>query len=228
MHRLARSVGVGQGCSGLGSAEPYVPEPTPGVSRPTTIVMSARGTVAWHGLHAGEAVRLLDTDLESGLSEPVANMRLAKFGRNIVSRQSGTPEWKRFLLQFHAPLVYILLVAAGITAWLGEWIDSSVIFGVVFLNAVIGYLQESKAEHAIEALSRLVLTEATVRRGGRRRRVPSEQLVPGDIVLLQSGDRVPADLRLTSVHSLQIDESALTGESSPVHKHPDAVALDTL
>ena len=122
-------------------------------------------------------------------------MRLLKFGPNVVTRRRGTPEWKRFLLQFHAPLVYILLAAAGITAWLGEWIDSSVIFGVVFVNAIIGYIQESKAEHAIEALSRLVLTQTTVRRSGRRRRVPSEQLVPGDVVLLQSGDRVPADLR---------------------------------
>ena len=119
--------------------------------------MTARGNVAWHGLHAGEAVRLLGTDVENGLSESEATARLARFGPNKVTRRSGPPEWKRFLLQFHAPLVYILLVAAGITAWLGEWIDSSVIFGVVFINAIIGYFQESKAEHAIEALSRLVL-----------------------------------------------------------------------
>ena len=118
--------------------------------------MTARGDVAWHGLHAGEAVRLLGTDVENGLSQAEATARLAKFGPNKVTRRSGPPEWKRFLLQFHAPLVYILLVAAGITAWLGEWIDSSVIFGVVFINAIIGYFQESKAEHAIEALSRLI------------------------------------------------------------------------
>ena len=114
------------------------------------------------------------------------------------------------------------------TAWLGEWIDSSVIFGVVFINAIVGYVQESKAEHAIEALSRLVLTETTVRREGQRRRIPSEQLVPGDVVLIHSGDRVPADLRLTSVRSLQIDESALTGESVPVHKHCNPLALETV
>lgn len=104
--------------------------------------MTTRGIVAWHGLHPGEAVRLLDTDVESGLSESEANVRLAKFGPNVVTRRRGTPKWKRFLLQFYAPLVYILLAAAGITAWLGEWIDSSVIFGVVFVNAVIGYLQD--------------------------------------------------------------------------------------
>jgi cation-transporting P-type ATPase F len=190
--------------------------------------MTARGTVAWHGLHAGEAVRLLGTDLQNGLSESEATTRLARFGPNEVTRRSGPSQWKRFLLQFHAPLVYILLVAAGVTAWLGEWIDSSVIFGVVFINAIIGYLQESKAEHAIEALSQLVLTETTVRRDGKRRRIPSERLVPGDVVLIQSGDRVPADLRLTSARSLQIDESALTGESVPVHKHCDPLALETI
>jgi magnesium-transporting ATPase (P-type) len=100
-----------------------------------------------------------------------------------------------------------------------------VILGVVFLNAVIGYVQESKAG---KALSRLVQSETFVRRGGRRRRVGSDQLVPGDVVLLQSGDRVPADLRLTAARSLQIDESALTGESVPVHKHPRALAQDTI
>ncbi|MGB7794545.1 MAG: cation-transporting P-type ATPase [Terrimicrobiaceae bacterium] len=190
--------------------------------------MTARGNVAWHGLHAGEAVRLLATDVENGLSESEATARLARFGPNKITRRNGPPEWKRFLLQFHAPLVYILLVAAGVTAWLGEWIDSSVIFGVIFINAIIGYFQESKAEHAIEALSRLVLTETTVRREGQRRRIPSEQLVPGDVVLIYSGDRVPADLRLTFVRSLRIDESALTGESVPVHKHCNPLALETI
>ena len=106
-----------------------------------------------------------------------ANRRRLRGSRGSVLTRSPDaavpPEWKRFLLQFHAPLVYILLAAAGITAWLGEWIDSSVIFGVVFINAIIGYIQESKAEHAIEALSRLVLTETTVRRDGQRRRIPS-------------------------------------------------------
>ena len=140
--------------------------------------MTSRGNVAWHGLHAGEAVRLLGTDLENGLTESEATARLARFGPNKVTRRSGPPEWKRFLLQFHAPLVYILLAAAGITAWLGEWIDSSVIFGVVFTNAIIGYVQESKAEHAIEALSQLILTEITVRRDGQRRRISSRATRP--------------------------------------------------
>ena len=115
-----------------------------------------------------------------------------------------------------------------VTALLGEWVDASVIFAVVFLNAVVGYLQEAKAEKAIEALAQMVVTEATVRRDGRKQRVPSEELVPGDVVLLQSGDKVPADLRLFHVRNLQVDESALTGESVPVEKHGDALALDTI
>ena len=134
----------------------------------------------------------------------------------------------KFLQQFNQPLVYILLLAVGVTAVLGEWVDSSVIFGVVFINAVVGFLQETKAEKSIEALSRMVTTEATVRRDGRKLRIHSEDLVPGDVVLLQSGDRVPADLRLFLVRNLHVDESALTGESLPVPKHPDPLVLDTI
>ena len=133
-------------------------------------------------------------------------------------------EWKRFLLQFAQPLMYILLIASAVTFVLGEYVDSAVIFGVTFINAIVGFLQESKAEKAIEALSRMVLTEATVRRDGRKQRVNSAELVPGDIVLLQSGDKVPADLRLLHVRNLQVDESALTGESVPVEKHAGALA----
>ena len=133
----------------------------------------------------------------------------------------GVPPWKRFLEQFNQPLVYILLAACVATAFLNEWVDSSVIFGVILINAIIGYIQESKAEKAIDALNRLVVTEATVRREGRKLRIPSAQLVPGDVVLIQAGDRVPADLRLFQVNNLHIDESALTGESLPVAKHQD-------
>jgi len=98
----------------------------------------------------------------------------------------------------------------------------------VFINAIVGFLQEAKAKTAIEALARMVVTETTVRRDGQRQRIPSEGLVPGDIVLLQAGDRVPADLRLFHLRALQVDESALTGESVPVHKHPDTLALETV
>lgn len=145
-----------------------------------------------------------------------------------MTARRGTPAWIKFIQQFNQPLVYILLMAAGVTAFLGEWVDSSVIFGVVLINAMVGFLQEAKAEKAIEALVRMIATEATVRRDGQKQRVPSEELVPGDVVLLQAGDRVPADLRLFRLPGLQVDESALTGESVPVHKHTDPLALETV
>lgn len=182
----------------------------------------------WHHLEMREVCRLLHADLEHGLSADEVRRRRKEYGPNSVTARGGTPAWRLFLAQFNQPLVYILLVAVAITAFLQEWVDSGVIFGVVFINAVIGFIQESKAGKAIEALSRMVVTEATVRRGGKRMRVPSEELVPGDVVLLQSGDRVPADLRLFDVHSLQVDESALTGESLPVHKHPDPLDHDVV
>lgn len=175
-----------------------------------------------------EIWKRLRTDGERGLDEAEVTLRQEEYGMNVVTARGGTPGWKRFLLQFHQPLLYLLLLAAGVTAFLQEWVDSFVIFGVVLVNAIIGFIQESKAEKAVEALSNLVVTEATVRREGRRQRVPSAQLVPGDIVLLQSGDRVPADLRLFLVNSLQVDESPLTGESVAVSKHTELLAADAV
>lgn len=106
--------------------------------------------------------------------------------------------------------------------------DSSVIFGVVIINAIVGFLQESKAEKAIEALAKMVATETNVRRDGQKISIHSEALVPGDVVLLQSGDRVPADMRLLHVRNFHADESALTGESLPVAKDPDPLSQDTI
>jgi cation-transporting ATPase F len=183
---------------------------------------------AWHQLQTEQVVQLLSVDLRAGLPAAEVSRRQEQFGPNRLTGQKRRSELVRFLLQFHQPLLYILLAATAVTAFLQEWVDASVIFGVVFVNAVVGYLQEGKAERAIEALAQMVVTEATVRREGRKQRVPSEQLVPGDVVLLQSGDRVPADLRLCQVRDLQVDESALTGESVPVEKHADALAADAI
>ena len=180
-----------------------------------------------HQLPADDVLRLLGTDAEKGLDILELRARQARFGPNVIPAARGPGPWMRFLLQFHTPLVYILLAAAAITAVLHEWVDSGVIFGVVLVNAVIGFLQESNAAKALAALAKTTLTEASVLRAGDMRRISSTELVPGDIVLLQSGDKVPADLRLFHCRDLQVDESALTGESLPVDKQSEVVAAET-
>lgn len=180
-----------------------------------------------HQIPADEAVTLLDSDTEKGLGLFEVQARQERFGPNAIPAGGGRGPLLTFLLQFHQPLIYILLVAAGITASLNEWIDAGVIFAVVLVNACIGFLQESKAAKALEALARMTVTEANVLRSGEVQKIPSVELVPGDIVLLQSGDKVPADLRLIRCRDLQIDESTLTGESVPVEKSRDPLPVDT-
>lgn len=179
-----------------------------------------------HQLPADQVLQLLGTDAQKGLDTQEIQGRQAQFGPNLIPAVRGRGPWMRFLLQFHTPLVYILLTAAAITALLQEWVDSGVIFGVVLVNAVIGFLQESSAVKALAALAQTTLTEASVVRAGELRRISSTELVPGDIVFLQSGDKVPADLRLFQCRDLQVDESALTGESVPVNKQVDVMAAD--
>lgn len=130
-------------------------------------------------------MQLLGTDAEKGLDILELQARQARFGPNLIPAARGQGPLMRFLLQFHTPLVYILLAAAAITAVLHEWVDSGVIFGVVLVNAVIGFLQESSAAKALAALAQTTLTEASVLRAGQMRRISSIELVPGDIVLLQ-------------------------------------------
>ena len=182
----------------------------------------------WHQLPTEKIVELLDVNLTTGLAGDEVKRRQEKYGANKLAAARRTSAFKRFLLQFAQPLMYILLIASGVTLVLAEYVDSAVIFGVTLINAIVGFIQERKAEKAIDALARMVLTEATVRRDGRKQRVNSVALVPGDVVLLQSGDKVPADVRLFHVRSLQVDESALTGESVPVEKHNKPLALDTV
>ncbi|MDP1562197.1 MAG: HAD-IC family P-type ATPase [Pirellulaceae bacterium] len=176
-----------------------------------------------HQLPADEVLQILGTDADKGLDVLELQARQAQYGPNLIPAAKGRGPWMRFLLQFHTPLVYILLAAAAITAALHEWVDSGVIFGVVLVNAVIGFLQESSAAKALAALAQTTLTEASVLRAGEMRRISSTELVPGDIVLLQSGDKVPADLRLFHCRDLQVDESALTGESVAVAKQVAAI-----
>jgi Ca2+-transporting ATPase len=190
--------------------------------------MQAAAKTPWHQLDIEEVVGLLETDLSAGLSAAEAQRRQKKYGPNKLMAKSGSPAWKRFLFQFHQPLVYVLIAAMAFSAYLGQYVDALVIFAVVVFNAIVGYLQETKAEKAISALSMLMVVETTVRRDARKQRVDATELVPGDIVLLESGDRVPADLRFFQIRGLQIDESALTGESQPVAKHADPLAFDTV
>lgn len=186
------------------------------------------GIPAWHHLRVNEVACALGVELSCGLGEEEVVRRQKQFGPNWVTARRGVPAWIKFLGQLNQPLVYILILASGVTALLGEWVDSSVILGVVIANAIAGFIQESKAEKSIEALAEMVSTEATVRRDGRKQRIPSEQLVPGDVVLLEPGDSVPADLRLFHIRNLQVDESALTGESVPVAKRSDPTAADAV
>ena len=182
----------------------------------------------WHHCPADEVTTLLTTNASKGLSPFEAKHRLERFGPNSVTAKKQKGPLIRLLLQFHQPLVYILLAAAFITLFLREYVDSSVIFGVVIVNALIGFIQESKAEKAIESLKKMMTTQATVLRDGKWLSIDSVNLVVGDIVKLQSGDKVPADVRLLQCRDLQVDESALTGESVPVIKKEETLDPETI
>lgn len=172
----------------------------------------------WHSLSLEEAASRVQSDVAEGLSSDEVLKRQQRYGLNQLTPKKGVPAWIRFLLQFHQPLIYILLIATAITGFLKEWVDASVIFGVVLINAVVGFLQEHKALKALEALSRSMMANAAVLRDGKEKQVSSVDLVPGDIVLVSSGDKVTADMRLFYSKDLQVNESPLTGESVPVEK----------
>lgn len=160
---------------------------------------------------------------EAGLSESVVKKRLDEYGYNRITERKKTSPLKRFLQQFNNFLIFILIVAAIITAALNEWIDSGVIFGVVIINAIIGFLQESKAEAALASLKKMLSLQATLIRDGQQLTVPAEEIVPGDVVMINAGDRIPADIRLFNCKNLHLDEAALTGESLPVSKHTQII-----
>ncbi|MCW3491010.1 cation-translocating P-type ATPase [Dethiobacter alkaliphilus] len=180
----------------------------------------------WHQLDSTEVLDKLDTT-EEGLSTAEAQKRLQEYGKNELQGKSRGP-LLRFLLQFHNPLLYILMVAAVVAFYLGEYLDMWVILGVVLATAVIGFIQEGKAESAIDSLREMLAPECTVLRKGKQATIVSSELVPGDIVLLESGDRIPADLRLIEGKNLALDESALTGESMAVKKQYDKLDKEDL
>ncbi|HEU4536834.1 MAG TPA: HAD-IC family P-type ATPase, partial [Polyangiaceae bacterium] len=180
----------------------------------------------WHAFGVPETFAALESS-EGGLSPAEAARRLERDGPNALTARGGVHWWRKLAAQFLEPLVVVLIGAAALSVALGDHVDAAVIGGVVVVNALIGFFQEHRAERAIEALGKMVVTEATVVRGGAAGRVPSERLVVGDVVALQSGDTVPADLRLCAVKDLKVEEAALTGESVPIEKAPDPVPADT-
>ncbi|MFO7527326.1 MAG: cation-transporting P-type ATPase [Marinobacter sp.] len=180
---------------------------------------------SWHALARDELLSQFATDGE-GLSEEESRQRLAEYGPNALPEVRPRGVLVRFFSHFRNLLIYVLVVAAAIAAALHHWVDTAVILTVVLVNATIGFIQEGKAEDALRAIRQLLSAKAMVVRGGRRMSVPAEQLVPGDLVTLQSGDKVPADLRLLKVKGLQVQEAALTGESVAVSKSLDPIRPD--
>ena len=158
-----------------------------------------------------------------GLSLQEAQQRLQKYGANRIKPAKKQGPLARFFAQFHNVLIYVLIASGLVTALLGHWVDSAVILGVVVINAIIGFIQEGKAERALDAIRHMLSQQAMVKRDGQFVSLPADQLVPGDIVLLQSGDKVPADLRLFKLRELRIEEAMLTGESVPVEKSLEPV-----
>jgi len=183
-------------------------------------------TVAWHALAADEVVKRLATRPDKGLDSAEASSRLQKHGPNKLPQGKKQSAFMRFLLQFNNVLVYVLIGAGVLKFALGLWLDGSIILAVVFLNALLGFIQEGKAAEALESISRMLSAEARAVRDGEPRMIAADTLVPGDIVLLESGDKVPADLRLVDVKNLRTEEAALTGESVPADKSANAVAAD--
>src|SRR5215813_670334 len=157
---------------------------------------AAKDVVAWYAMPVDEVVKTLATSPEKGLSAAEASTRLEKYGRNRLPEGKKRGPFTRFVSQFNNILVFVLLGAGFIKLMLNLWVDASIIFGVVILNALLGFVQEGKAEKALESIRNMLSAEARTLRGGETRMIPAEELVPGDIVLLESGDKIPADLRL--------------------------------
>ncbi|MBI4176169.1 MAG: cation-translocating P-type ATPase [Candidatus Aenigmarchaeota archaeon] len=191
--------------------------PTKAISQPD---------ISWHALGFEDALGKLGST-PKGLSQPEAERRLLQYGFNELQQEKPKSKIRIFIEQFRELLVIILIAAAVISFAVGEFIDAAVIIVIVILDGILGFVQEYRAEKAIEALKKLTSPETIVIRDGKEQKILSKQLVPGDIVALEEGSRVPADLRLIEVVSLKIDESSLTGESFPVEKKPDVFSEDT-
>jgi P-type Ca2+ transporter type 2C len=176
----------------------------------------------WHSLKTEEVVEELKTS-EKGLPLQEAQARLVTYGANELKKEKGTSPIKMFLGQFTDVLMIILLIATGLSIAVGETIDALIILAIVIASATLGFTQEYRSEKAVEALKRMAAPAALVIREGKEQKIPATELVPGDVILLYTGDKVPADSRLIEAHNLKVDEAALTGESAPADKNIESL-----
>src|SRR5271157_3306209 len=180
--------------------------------------------VAWHAVPADEVMGRLKTDPAKGLDAGEASRRISQYGPNRLPEGKKRGPLIRFLAQLNNVLVFVLLGAGFVKLMVGLWLDAAVILGVVIINALLGFIQEGKAEKALDSIRNMLSAEARTVRGGETRLIPAEDLAPGNIVLLESGDKIPADLRLVDAKNLRTEEAALTGESVPAEKTTDPVS----
>jgi Ca2+-transporting ATPase len=178
------------------------------------------GSKSWHAMSSEEALKALNCT-EAGLNQAEAQKRLAEYGPNVLQKEKRASPIKMFFEQFTDILIIILLIATALSLAIGEVVDAIVIIAIVLATAVLGFVEEFRSEKAVEALRKMTAPTAVVLRDGKEVRVPSNEIVPGDIVLLFTGDKVPADARLIKSINLKVDEASLTGESSPVNKNVD-------
>jgi magnesium-transporting ATPase (P-type) len=178
----------------------------------------------WHALRVEDVAKRISTNVERGLDVAEAATRLQNYGPNRLPESKKRGPLMRFFAQFNNILVYVLLAAGFTKLMLSLWVDAAIIFAVVVLNGLLGFIQEGRAEKALDSIRNMLSAEARTVRGGETRMLPAEQLVPGDIVLLESGDKIPADLRLVEAKNLRTEEAALTGESVPAEKNTDPVS----
>jgi P-type Ca2+ transporter type 2C len=183
----------------------------------------------WHDISLESAIQKLKTDAVKGLTNAEVALRIGKYGQNVLPKSRGSRWWAFFIRQFTSPLVYILLIGAGLTAYLGEWIDMSVILLAVMVNVAVGFWQEFRSNNILEKLSQIVEVHALVMRGGSVHEISADEVVPGDVLVLKPGSRVPADARVVEAKNLEVDEALLTGESAPARKLntciPDSAVL---
>jgi len=182
----------------------------------------------WHSLEIGAALNELKTDSSLGLKEDEVRARLERYGYNELRKEEQASALALFLGQFKNVLIIILLIAIGLSVLVGEILDAAIIGVIVLFSAILGFVQEYRAERALESLKKMLSPTITVLRGGKEVEVLSRELVPGDVLVLESGDKIPADARMIEVHSIKCDEASLTGESVPVGKDPRVVRKEAL